>query len=99
MIFSITTCEEVILLVLSKEMYGLEILESIDSRSQGKISMGFGTLYPTLKRLEEANLVKGKWGEDRTGGAKRKYFSITDEGKKQLQLTAELRLLLAKTEA
>jgi len=74
----------VVLEILSRgQMYGYELSEAIEQRSNNILSLGKGTLYPLLYNLEAKNLVKGKW-EDTDSGRKRRYYSITSKGKLQL---------------
>jgi DNA-binding PadR family transcriptional regulator len=66
------------------KMYGLEILDGLN---EGRpISIGFGSLYPTLNRLEKKGLVSWEWGsdQDETRGARRKYYQITGSGQEVL---------------
>lgn len=71
-----------ILRVIScKETYGYEISEELKKYGFSKISEG--TIYPLLLRLERNNLIVAEYRES-SGGPKRKYFSITAEGTKEL---------------
>lgn len=71
-----------ILRVIScKETYGYEISEELKKYGFSKISEG--TIYPLLLRLERNNLIVAEYQES-SGGPKRKYFSITAEGTKEL---------------
>lgn len=75
--------EILILSVLKAEdLYGYEISKRIQQLSQELFSMGEGTLYPILHKLEKAKLLQSYWQE--IGGRKRKYYSITRQGKKLL---------------
>ena len=48
-----------ILLALSmKERHGYGIMKQVESDSQGKVSMGPGTLYGSIRRMIEAGLVR-----------------------------------------
>lgn len=82
---TISKLEEEILNVLAgkEKIYGLQIIEAFEESSNGKRNIGVGSLYPTLSRLEEKGLVTS-WMENRPtdekGGARRKYFRITQLG-------------------
>lgn len=67
-----------------KDMYGYEMIKEIDLRSNGIFSFKEGTLYPILHSLECENMIEAYWEEGETK-RKRKYYRITDEGKKQLK--------------
>lgn len=72
-----------ILNLLEKEnMYGYQMIKSLKEKSQNVFELKEGTLYPILHALEEKELVISYW--DETASKKRKYYSITKKGKKQL---------------
>jgi PadR family transcriptional regulator PadR len=64
-------------------MYGYELCQAIEQRSQDILSLGKGTLYPLLYNLEAKKLVGAYW-EVAESGRKRRYYSITSKGKSQL---------------
>jgi len=59
--------------------------------------LGFGSLYPALNRLEKKGLVTWRWGDDEevTGGARRKYYKMTDLGATVLREVQQYRTSLA----
>ena len=73
---------EIILLSLlkSKTMYGYEISKTIKILTKNELSIGEGTLYPALKRLEERKLIENYFLELDTSKKKRKYYKITEKG-------------------
>ncbi|MEA5506989.1 PadR family transcriptional regulator [Halotia wernerae UHCC 0503] len=83
--------EDILTLMGTQTMYGLEILDGLN---EGRpIPSGFGSLYPTLNRLEKKGLVSWQWGseQDETGGARRKYYIVTGSGQKVLQEVQDYR--------
>ncbi|MDT0678402.1 PadR family transcriptional regulator [Autumnicola musiva] len=79
----------IILSILSKgESYGYEIIQSIKEISGGKMEFGEGTLYPVLHKLEKKGLVQSTWKKAESG-RKRKYYQISNEGKKELSVEKE----------
>ena len=75
--------EDLLTALFSKELYGLQIINAINEASEGKRQIGFGSLYPTLHRMEKKGLVKARWGEQtdpESGGARRKYYQVTGLG-------------------
>jgi PadR family transcriptional regulator PadR len=60
----------------------------IDELTQAQMIVVEGTLYPLLNRLKSAELVTYRWVESEAGPP-RKYYSITDEGKKFLETLSE----------
>lgn len=75
------------MLVLSileeQNMYGYQMIKELKAKSQNVFEFQEGTLYPILHSLEEKNYITSYW--DESGAKKRKYYSITKEGKKHLK--------------
>ncbi len=76
-----------VILILSlldrKDMYGYEMTKEIERASAGVFTFKEGTLYPILHTLETGRMVEAYWHEE--GGRKRKYYRITEDGRKQLE--------------
>lgn len=62
------------------DKYGYEIIAEIERKSHGQYSLKQPSLYSALKRLESQGYVTSYWGGS-VGGGRRKYFSLTEEGK------------------
>ena len=74
----------VVLEILSRgPMYGYELSQAIAQRSNDILSLGKGTLYPLLYNLEAKKLVSAEWQEAKSG-RRRRYYSITSQGKTEL---------------
>ena len=71
-------------IINTKDTYGYEIAKEIKDKSDFSYSMGEGTLYPALKRLEEKELIESYWQSANLVG-KRKYYRITELGKIMLK--------------
>ena len=70
-----------LLLALLKqgEMYGYQIIEELDRRSEHVFQMKEGTLYPVLHGLEKDRLVTAREAvTDR--GRTRRYYAVTEKG-------------------
>ena len=66
-----------------EDHHGYELVQLIDERSGGELTFNFASLYATLYKLEERGLVHGRWVE-RSGQRRRRYYRITEEGRKVL---------------
>lgn len=78
-----------VLTILSREeSYGYAIIRDVRELSSGALEWTDGMLYPILHRLEEQKLIKSLWRESETG-RKRKYYRVTDAGKKALRAHQE----------
>lgn len=69
-------------LLSEKDMYGYEMIDTLRQRSQNVFELKAGTLYPLLHSLEEKNMLTSY--EEEVLGKVRKYYSITEDGKKAL---------------
>lgn len=80
--------ELIVLSVLENEnMYGYQMIKELREKSENVFEFQEGTLYPILHKLEEKKWILSYW--DEKGGKKRKYYSITKDGKKQLKSKKE----------
>ena len=63
--------------------HGYEISKLIESRSRGVVRVHAASLYPLLYRLERKRWIEGRWVE-KAGMRRRRYYSLTAEGRRQL---------------
>lgn len=81
-----------ILLALSSgERHGYGIMKQVEADSQGKVSMGPGTLYGSLKRMLDAGLVResDKRVDPEMDDQRRIYYQITGIGAEALAAELE----------
>lgn len=64
-----------------KDSYGYEINKSIREKTNDNYELKEATLYSAFKRLEENGDIISYWGDQQTG-ARRKYYKITEIGRK-----------------
>ena len=69
-----------ILLALTEECCGVDIMERVKKISGGRVSVGPGTLYAMLAKFEEKEIIRLTASEGR-----RKSYVITDSGKEELK--------------
>lgn len=82
--------ESIILsLLLVEDLYGYEISKRIRSTSNNNFEIKEGTMYVVLKRLESNGLVTAYWDDSESGGGRRRFHKITEEGKKYLKYKKE----------
>ena len=62
--------------------HGYAIAEALRARSQTRIDLPEGTLYPALHRLERAGLIAGRWSE--VNGRRRRVYQLTPKGRRAL---------------
>lgn len=81
----------VLLSLLSEPKHGYGIMQEVAGHTGGRVTIGAGTLYALLARFEEERLIA--FTGTREG---RKYYKLTDEGRRVLQEEYErLRRLVA----
>ncbi len=68
-----------------KPLHGWGIAKRIQVLSGETLSVGQGSLYPALHRLENQGWLQADW-EDSDLGRPAKIYSLTREGRKQLEL-------------
>lgn len=79
-----------ILLALTEECCGVDIMEKVRQISNGRVRVGPGTLYAMLSRFEENNMIQKTAEEGR-----RKSYIITDTGRQMLKVEYErLKMML-----
>jgi PadR family transcriptional regulator, regulatory protein PadR len=76
---------ELLILALLEERrrHGYELARLIDERSRGAITFHAASLYPTLYRMEEKDLIEGRWVE-KIGQRRRRYYKLTKAGRQTL---------------
>ena len=75
----------VLRLLKSEAKYGYQIIQEMKEKSEETFLLKDGTLYPILYRLEDDKLVVSKWSEAVGKQVPRKYYEITEAGKKTLE--------------
>lgn len=66
-----------------EDMHGYQIIQELAQRSGGVWRPGAGSIYPTLRQLQEQGLI-----DSRAEGSKR-VFTLTDEGRRAAQESGE----------
>ncbi len=79
------TLDLVILKTISREpLHGWGIAKRMRLLSGDVLSVGQGSLYPALHRLEQQGWIAAEWKDSDLGRAA-KVYSLTREGRKQLE--------------
>lgn len=69
-------------LLSEKDMYGYEMIETLEQRSNHLFELKAGTLYPLLHSMEASQYLESY--EREVQGKIRKYYAITREGRRYL---------------
>lgn len=74
----------ILALLEARPRHGYEIGKLIEARSGGRLSFRIGSLYPVLVRLEDRDLISGRWTE-KAGERRRRFYRLTPEGRQVLE--------------
>lgn len=69
-----------VLLCLTHECYGMDILDQVPAMTGGRVSVGSGTLYNLLEQFLEEGFIR----ETKVEGRRRSYL-LTDKGADMLE--------------
>ncbi|MEN2465437.1 PadR family transcriptional regulator [Ornithinibacillus sp. FSL M8-0202] len=72
-----------ILLSLREVRHGYGIMQDVEAVSKGEVTMGPGTLYGALSKLEKQQVIEKAVVQD---DERRKYYQLTSLGKEVLRL-------------
>ena len=78
------TLDMLILRILEHgKQHGWGIADRIATISQATLSVGEGSLYPALYRMEQKGWIKAEWSVS-DNNRKAKYYALTRKGRQQL---------------
>jgi len=82
------TLDMLILKVLQRgPQHGFGIAQRIQQLSDEVLSVGEGSLYPALYRLQDRGWIESEWGQSENNRRAR-YYKLTRTGRKQLEVEA-----------
>ena len=96
------TLDLLILKTVAREpLHGWGIAKRMQMLSGDVLSVGQGSLYPALHRLEQRGWIEAEW-KDSDLGRSAKFYTLTRQGRKQLEreldswnrLSSAVRLLI-----
>jgi PadR family transcriptional regulator len=73
----------ILALLEERERHGYDLARLIGERSEGAINFHVASLYPTLYRMEDKDLIEGRWVE-KAGQRRRRYYRLTRAGRRML---------------
>lgn len=80
----------ILLSLAIKDRHGYEIMKSVSEDSKGKVKLGPGTLYGSIKKMLEEKLLEelDERPDPQLDDERRRYYRLSDYGRKML--SAEL---------
>ena len=83
------TLDLLILRTIAREpLHGWGVAKRIQALSGEVLSVGQGSLYPALHRLEQQGWIRAEWRDSELGRSA-KFYSLTRQGRKQLERELE----------
>jgi DNA-binding PadR family transcriptional regulator len=79
----------VLLALAGGQRHGYAILKEVLRQTDGGVRMGPGTLYGTLQRMMEQDLVEEAPGPARPVDERRRYYQLTKSGRLALKAEVE----------
>ena len=83
-LMSIATSMLLLKLLSEEDKYGYQMIRELEERSEKFFFMNEGTIYPILHNLEKEGMIRS-CSRTAENGRRRKYYSITEEGRAELQ--------------
>ena len=83
------TLDLLILKTIAREaIHGWGIAKRIETLSGEALSVGQGSLYPALHRLEQQGWIRAEWRDSELGRSA-KFYALTRDGRRQLERELE----------
>lgn len=78
----------VLKLIEEEDMYGYQMIEELEKKSNNVFTLKAGTLYPILHGLEQQGIIMA-YDRASEEGRQRRYYRITEKGRKLLREKSE----------
>jgi DNA-binding PadR family transcriptional regulator len=86
-----------LLALADEDRHGLGIMQDLEERTGGKVLPGPGTLYGTIKRLVEAQLIEESHRSSAyRADPRRRYYRLTTLGRRAASLETERLAMLVR---
>ena len=81
----------ILLALADEDLHGYAIMRSVSELTDGKVRMGPGTLYGSIRTLLEGRLIQevGERADSETGNERRRYYRLTPGGRRLARSEAE----------
>jgi len=93
----------ILLALAGEDLHGYAIMRQVEQQTRGRVRLGPGTLYGSIKTLLEARLIEEAEprANEELGSERRRYYRLTSAGRKLARSEADnladlVRLAVAK---
>src|ERR1700684_4172750 len=76
----------VLAVIADEPKHGYAVIEELKTRSQGRLELPEGTVYPELHSLERTGLLTSEWSQT---GRRRRVYRLTAKGTRELGIRRE----------
>jgi DNA-binding PadR family transcriptional regulator len=85
------TVFHILLALADQERHGYGIMQEVMAMTQNQVRMGPGTLYGSIKRMLQANLIEesDERPDPELDDERRRYYRLTDLGRRALAAEAQ----------
>jgi DNA-binding PadR family transcriptional regulator len=82
---------QILLALVDEDLHGYGIMRQVEDQSEGRMRLGPGTLYSSIKTLVEATLIEeiDARADAKLGEGRRRYYRLTSAGRKLARSEAE----------
>lgn len=89
----------ILLALADRERHGYDIMREVDERTEGKVRLGPGTLYGSIKRMLSDGLIEelDERPDPQLDDERRRYYRLTDFGRRVAVAEAERLARLVKS--
>jgi DNA-binding PadR family transcriptional regulator len=81
----------ILLALADGEKHGYGIMQEVETNTKGQMLMGPGTLYGSIKRMLQADLIEesDERADPEMDDQRRRYYKLTSLGRRTLRMEAE----------
>jgi DNA-binding PadR family transcriptional regulator len=81
----------ILLALADGEKHGYGIMQEVEANTKGQVLMGPGTLYGSIKRMLQADLIEesDERADPQMDDQRRRYYKLTALGRRNLRMEAE----------
>ena len=82
---------QILLALVDEDLHGYGIMRQVVDQTEGRMRLGPGTLYSSIKTLLEAKLIEeiGARADVKPGEGRRRYYRLSSAGRKLVRSEAE----------
>jgi DNA-binding PadR family transcriptional regulator len=82
---------QILLALVDEDLHGYGIMRQVADQTEGRMRLGPGTLYSSIRTLLEAKLIEevGQGVDTKLGQERRRYYRLTGAGRELVRSEAE----------